>query len=205
MQHRFPVVLREGANVLLMKMTRKKSHWQAAACFVDAEGLRCSTSAADSGRPLTPQQHMWVPITDEPAEPVIRTLNALDGALIAGTEGHGVLRFDDEASGWRPMNEGLPPNEYVFAYDSLRLNNTLYMATSHGVYTLDSGAERWQRRSDGMTDSYVTEIDGEDDFILVATWEGRMYRSEDDGSTWEQVFGLPAAEEAVVFSRPIEE
>ena len=170
----------------------------AAVHFAEAEGLTCSVSANAVGRPLEYRQPLWIPIADEPASGEITDLVALrDGALYAGTEGHGVLRFNQADRAWDELNDGLPNNEYVFVYDFLTLGNTLYAATSHGVYRLPPNSERWEARNGGLTDFYATALAASADWTFAGTWEGRIYRSPDRGESWEQVYGAFMKAESV--------
>jgi photosystem II stability/assembly factor-like uncharacterized protein len=182
------VVLREGRNVLLLKVSGESVQW-GMAHFTDGAELSCSLDQDEPGVALTLYDPLWVPIADQPAEAEISVVDSVRGTLYAGTEGHGVLRFNEAAKAWDALNDGLPTDEYVFVNDFLALDDTLYAATSHGVFRLRLGAERWERRIGDLTDFYATTITASDDWMFAGTWEGHIYRSPDRGHTWEQVYG----------------
>jgi hypothetical protein len=73
--------------------------------------------------------------------------------------------------------------------------------TSHGVFRLRPGQERWEPRNGDLTDSYITAIASANGRTFAGTWEGRIYRSHDRGQTWEQVYGSPVGGEEVAAAR----
>jgi WD40 repeat protein len=187
LHHRFTVTLRRGANVLLMKAPQLPTEWVASARFVGAEGLSCSTDPAGEGEPLVLQSAHWLPLADTPATAKIAVLGSVGSTVYAGTDGHGVLRFDRETSAWESVSDGLPDVTYV--YGVINLEETLFVATNHGVFRKPPGVERWESRSAGLTDNYITAIAASDDWTFAGTWEGRIFRSPDRGETWKQVYG----------------
>jgi len=195
LQWPFGVVLNEGANVLLIKMTGAHLH-HAIAHFTDADGLTCALDLDARGMPLIRQEPVWVPVADEPAQPMISVIASIERKLYAGTEGHGILRCNEDTRAWDELNDGLPVDEFVFVYDFLTLDDSLYAATSHGVYRLPPDTDRWEPRNGDLTDFYATAIAASDDWTYAGTWEGRIFRSPNRGETWEQVYGPPAKVEA---------
>jgi len=192
----YPVQLQAGPNVLLVEVGGDNARW-AMAHFDDARGLTCATDPSATGVPLTHQEPLWVPIADRPSDPKITVIGAVGDGLYAGTSGHGILRFNESGEGWDELNRGLPANEYIFVYGLLTLGDTLYAATSHGVYRWRPNVERWDPRNGALTDFYATAIAASDDWMYAGTWEGRIYRSPDRGETWEQVYGSSTNSDAV--------
>ncbi|MEO2005639.1 MAG: hypothetical protein ABGY41_16260, partial [Candidatus Poribacteria bacterium] len=198
LRHATWVELRRGSNVLLVKVGGY-APTSVIAHFAEAGGLTCSVSAEGPGTPLVRHAPLWVPIADVPAEGEITDIIAIpDGrGIYAGTEGDGVLRFNEATRVWDDASDGLPTDEYVFVYDFLTLGDTLYAATSHGVYRLAPNSERWQARNGDLTDFYATAIAASDDWTFAGTWEGRIYRSPDRAESWEQVYGASMKAERV--------
>jgi photosystem II stability/assembly factor-like uncharacterized protein len=92
-----------------------------------------------------------------PPAPEIKTIaiDSVHSRLYAGTWSAGIQRSEDDGHSWRPMNEGLPRDEWGLV-TSLAIDpgdpGVLYAATvSSGVYKSVDGGGRWFPVNHGLT------------------------------------------------------
>lgn len=106
-----------------------------------------------------------------------------DTVLFAGTFSSGIFFSSDFGNNWFSFNNGYP-------YGSLTqiikpINNSLFAGNEHGIYKLQEGETEWQKRTSGLiaynSDCIVTN----EDKIYVGTPGGKIYFSDDNGSSWD--------------------
>ena len=112
--------------------------------------------------------------------------------VYAGTMGDAVYRSPDGGQRWMPYNAGLKEhisvvNQIVF---DLRDSETLYAATTVGVFRTTNGGRLWHERKAGMKEvHYVVTIaqDPKRPHVFYAGTTGGVYRSTDGTETWEKI------------------
>lgn len=112
--------------------------------------------------------------------------------VYAGTMGDAVYKSPDGGQRWLPHNVGLKEHISVvnqFIFDS-RGSETLYAATTVGVFRTTDGGRNWEERMAGMKEvHYVVTIaqSPSDPSVLYAGTSGGAYRSTDGAQTWVKI------------------
>lgn len=116
----------------------------------------------------------------------------LPATVYAGTMGDAVYKSPDGGQRWLPHNVGLKEhvsfvNQFVF---HPAMNETIYIATTVGVfYTKDAG-RAWEERMNGMKEVHIVTslaINPTEPAVLYAGTTGGMYRSDDGGMNWTKI------------------
>ncbi len=111
-------------------------------------------------------------------------LEEKSGTLYAGADS-GVFRSQDGGATWQAV-AGSPDHVHALIFNLRR--GALMAATDTGVYRLTVAGARWEAASLGLTASAAVESLGRDDAqgaLYVGTVENGLFRSVDDGATWE--------------------
>ncbi len=121
------------------------------------------------------------------------------------------------------MSDGLPTSGKVNAYAvDPRDSNLIYMASgrgtgletysSAGILRTEDGGQRWTRIDDGLTDpsgaisSVVNDMwldRAKPSVLLAATEYDGLFRSDDRGSTWKNVYRTTGATQVVSFESSV--
>lgn len=166
--------------------------------------------------------HTWFRSRVEQIESVVTCFAASpnfsrDGAVLAGTDGDGVLRSTDSGSSWQPSNFGLRspnildlvcapvwrretgPNSVVYNYE------IVFAATESGVYMSPNAGRAWRFAGDGLPPVPVLSIAVSPDFkripapssarysgaVFAGTDGSGLYRSKDGGQNWQAITTVP--------------
>jgi ligand-binding sensor domain-containing protein len=88
-------------------------------------------------------------------------------------------------------------------------DGTLLAGTEDGVFRLDAPGERWIERSSGLQEFRIAALAaGRGNTVFAASWEGRVYRSNDRGERWSPlgdfsiggpVYGLLETKDGALF------
>ena len=139
--------------------------------------------------------------------------------VYAGTHGNGVVRSDNLGETWKPINDGLPLYEELDQYGRVEQilvtsSGTVITVTCLGTYTSTDRGETWH----GVIDDWIVRQDAwglpdwpiarsilsmtEFDGYLWSESDGSMFRSPDNGHTWESIprFGHHPAHDWAVFN-----
>ena len=111
-------------------------------------------------------------------------LNEKSGTLYAGSDS-GLFRSQDAGATWQAV-PGSPDHVHALIFNLRR--GTLLAATDTGVYRLAAGGVGWETASFGLTASAAVESLARDDAqgtLYAGTIESGLFRSVDDGATWE--------------------
>lgn len=112
--------------------------------------------------------------------------------IYAGTMMDAVYKSPDGGQHWMPYNAGLKEHISVvnqFVFDP-RDSETLYAATTVGVFQSTDGGRLWNERMNGMKEVHIVvtiALDETRPQILYAGTTGGAYRSTDGGATWHKV------------------
>jgi photosystem II stability/assembly factor-like uncharacterized protein len=118
---------------------------------------------------------------------IVNQFRIIDENLwIAATEGSQVMISADKGLSWERSS---------YRFESVYINTTindpsdsyLYAGTSwDGVYKSTDRGVKWSRAGENIRDEYINcmilDVDGD---ILIGTRESAIFRSRDDGETWE--------------------
>jgi photosystem II stability/assembly factor-like uncharacterized protein len=112
--------------------------------------------------------------------------------VYAGTMMDAVYKSPDGGQHWMPYNAGLKEHISVvnqFAFDP-RDSETIYAATTVGVFRSTNGGRLWDERMTGMKEVHIVvaiALDTQRPHVLYAGTTGGAYRSTDGSATWQKV------------------
>lgn len=115
--------------------------------------------------------------------------------LYIGTIGEGVFRSTDHGVSFRRAMDG--PGIFVESHVRALVVHpddpaTLYLGTEHGLFQSRNGADSWARVDAPLNGQQIWSIllwPGRPNTMLVGACPTRLYRSEDGGSSWQEVGG----------------
>jgi photosystem II stability/assembly factor-like uncharacterized protein len=116
----------------------------------------------------------------------------LPATVYAGTMGDAVYKSPDGGQHWLPHNVGLKEhvsyvNQFVF---HPAMNETIYLATTVGVFRTTDGGRNWDEQMAGMKEVHIVvtlALDARDPRRLYAGTTGGAYRSRDGAASWQKV------------------
>ena len=116
----------------------------------------------------------------------------LPATAYAGTMGDAVYKSPDGGQHWLPHNVGLKEhvsyvNQFVFHPER---NETIYLATTVGVFRTTDGGRTWDEQMAGMKEVHIVvalAMDPKNPRVLYAGTTGGAYRSVDGAATWQKV------------------
>lgn len=120
-----------------------------------------------------------------------------------------VWKTTDKGNTWKLINKGLDNNADIESIIvSPNNGERIFMSTSHGFYRSDDGGENWIRKDIGSGNDVVRSMSMHYDrntrkitlfAVCSITWkvsgrtltddEGGVYRSDDEGETWQNING----------------
>ena len=117
-----------------------------------------------------------------------------NGNLYAGTNA-GLLRSADQGANWKLLQNQIPrlPQFYFYQHQFLASPSTVLMATPEGIFRSVNNGDDWQATS------FSTAFPDDSPWIFAregAVWwmcsqSDKIYRSDDDGLSWDYVSTLP--------------
>lgn len=113
-------------------------------------------------------------------------------SVYAGTMGDAVYKSPDGGQRWIAHNAGLKEHVSVvnqFVFDS-RDSETIYAATTVGVFRSTDGGRLWDERMRGMKEVHIVfslVMDPTRPHIFYAGTSGGVYRSTDATATWQKI------------------
>ncbi len=116
----------------------------------------------------------------------------LPATAYAGTMGDAVYKSPDGGQHWLPHNVGLKEHvSYVnqFVFHPVQ-NETIYLATTVGVFRTTDGGRTWDEQMGGMKEVHIVvalAMDPKDPHRLYAGTTGGVYRSRDGAASWQKV------------------
>jgi RHS repeat-associated protein len=108
----------------------------------------------------------------------------------AGTWYGGALKSSDGGASWSPLNNDLAANDVYALVADPTAPNHLFAGTEMGLFVSDSGGTSWGRPAGNLPGRLVSELAFAGDVLLAVTDLG-LYRSENDGGTWQTTTDLP--------------
>jgi len=122
-----------------------------------------------------------------------------EGCIFIGTQQDGILRSDDGGRTWAGANAGLLDLTVLalaFSPDAAR-DQTGFAATTSGLYRTRNGGKSWRAVELPLDDPAVqclavSPAFAHDRLVLAGTESDGLWRSDDGGTNWDLVPGLPA-------------
>lgn len=116
-------------------------------------------------------------------EPFVRALAVRDGALIAGTDGGGVLVRTQANSPWEPRSRGIAAtNVTCFARDG---DGVLAGTMGAGIFRRVPGDAEWVSDSAGLGNLQVLALGGEGSAWYAGTSGAGVFRRDGQGKMWK--------------------
>lgn len=112
--------------------------------------------------------------------------------VFAGTMFDAVYKSPDGGQRWLVHNAGLKEHVSVvnqFAFDP-RNSESIYVATTVGVFHSTDGGRLWDERMAGMKEVHIVvtvALDPKRPEVLYAGTTGGAYRSDDGAATWKKI------------------
>ncbi len=120
--------------------------------------------------------------------------NPINSDIYASTiRGHGVYKYMHEQQQWEPFGEGLG-NKRV--HSLLFTQDMLFAGTEDFVFKWDSLQQQWMKMNEEMKQvtaktmiafDYLQPLTGEKHHIILAGTNQGIYRTQDQGLTWENI------------------
>ncbi|MBK9038524.1 MAG: hypothetical protein IPL83_05060 [Bdellovibrionales bacterium] len=110
-----------------------------------------------------------------------------NGNLIVSTSSAGMFKQIDSRPSFVPINKGLTSHSSRRVWDIKKIGEKFYIATSDGIYELNSSATEWESRYKGKQ---VRRIAGNSNNKIWAILSDKILRSN-DGINWQELPTLP--------------
>ncbi len=113
--------------------------------------------------------------------------------LFAAVEGYGVMRSDDNGTGWRHVNLGLPSNAVISLAVHPTDPETIWVTLDQlGVFKSTNGGLQWTAATNGLTsggrwDSIAVAPSKPEVLYVNASTQTKTFRSTDGGEHWGPV------------------
>ena len=106
-----------------------------------------------------------------------------------GTRNGGVFISDDRGQAWQAYNSGLPKQRWYAV--TVTSSGTIFLGTAKGLYRLNLHASdnHWQRVTTIPPTPVFSLLLTRNGQLLAGTSNGQVFRSIDDGDSWEQLQG----------------
>lgn len=174
--------------------------------FQSRRGITLGTSIENQSPPGEPTPGEPPPPTDEPPPPPPPNVSKnpwqligpssgrstsvsvlANGNLIISTSSGGMFKQIDSRPNFAPINKGLISHSSRRVWDTKKIGEKIYIATSDGIYELNSSESEWQSRYKG---NQVRRIAGNANNKIWAILFDKILRS-DNGINWQEHPTLP--------------
>src|SRR5579883_3442858 len=132
-------------------------------------------------------------------------LASIDSTLFVGSDS-GIYRSVNKGASWDLVNNGLKPGIQI---NTFAVNGgIIYAATNYGLYFSNNDGDNWTPQNAGMgygqTELFPTVLNGSVLFLRttdVSNFTTGMYRSTDNGMTWENIAPVVALRPAFAIKK----
>ncbi len=135
--------------------------------------------------------------------PVTAIAEGVGESIFAATLGNGVYRSDDNGSTWRKMMLAMNNANGEGAYSMIaNASGTIFVGTTDGLYRSRNNGSSWERLGNFPTlvGKPLTSMQIVGDMLYVATDGKGIWRTVDNGDSWEEANDGIAGSEAQVYS-----
>lgn len=132
--------------------------------------------------------------------PVAAIAEGAGESIFAATLGSGVFRSDDNGSTWRKMSLAANVSGAEVAYSMLNNAGTIFVGTFDGFYRSRNNGSSWERLAFPALSEKPTSMQVIGGALYVATDGNGVWRTLDNGETWEALNDGLAGSEAQVYS-----
>ncbi len=160
---------------------------------MDADGRRLLAGTESGVFYLETGKDVWQAARATPASRNVISLavDQMTGEVYAGTSGGGVFRSSDDGTSWQAVSIGLGNGlAQTIALD--RGGGMIYVGTPQGVFRSPLNPIRWQLSGAELAGVDVASIvaDARSGYLFAVTGRGDVFRSIDQGASWQLVDGL---------------
>jgi photosystem II stability/assembly factor-like uncharacterized protein len=124
----------------------------------------------------------------------------LGTSIFAATLGNGTFRSDDDGTTWTPMNLPTSNPASQIAYSIFTNNGTVFLGTFGGLFRSQNNGASWELLNFPVRADKPTSMQSVDGVLYVATDGNGVWRTVDNGETWQAVNDGIAGNEAQVYS-----
>ncbi|MBI4317844.1 MAG: hypothetical protein HY675_05090 [Chloroflexi bacterium] len=131
----------------------------------------------------------WQKQSDQLPKDVMALVAGSTQTLFAGSMSKGVLKSVDAGKTWTQSNKGLGGSNVAALAVDLTNRQTVFAGTDSGLYRSDDVGASWRKLPFPGKNVVTLAISPSNAKVVLAiefvrAGEGRLYRSEDGGSTW---------------------
>ncbi|MEQ8217878.1 MAG: T9SS type A sorting domain-containing protein [Arenibacter sp.] len=114
----------------------------------------------------------------------ISALAANDTYLFTGTSENGIFRSSDNGATWTPIGISSTDLNSKSINDIIVIDNTIFAATSAGIYTSNDNGDNWVIKLDPGVNKSTSGLDYDNGILATIIGGAGVYISSDLGETW---------------------
>ncbi len=92
----------------------------------------------------------------------------------------------DYGLSWISIKENLP-DDLQCSFIAVKEDGLVLSTEGHGLYMRKYGDLRWQQIGDGLPNPKITALVVDDPIIYVGVYEAGIFKTEDNGNTWQSL------------------
>lgn len=132
--------------------------------------------------------------------PVTAITEGIGVSIFAATSGNGVFRSDDDGVTWIPMRLPNSNDKAQTAYSIFSNQGTIFIGTFQGLFRSRNNGASWELLNFPAIAEKPTSMQSVDGVLYVATDGNGIWRTVDNGDTWQEINDGIAGREAQVYS-----
>jgi photosystem II stability/assembly factor-like uncharacterized protein len=117
----------------------------------------------------------WTASSNGLLDSSINAMVAVDDNIYAGTRNKGIFRSTDDGANWTEFNEGLT-NSQIWGLASFE--SYIFAGTDNGFFIYNGNDNKWIELSTGLTCTRVVSFLVQNDYLLVGTLGGGIFRAK---------------------------